>query len=117
MENETPQMNQEEKPGVENAEQAAPEMSVGEPEKKSAGPVFGIVIIVVLLILAGFYFWGTLNDSMSPAEIAAEADTALESLETQSTSDEISDIEADLDATSLDDLDQELGDIDLELDF
>lgn len=116
MENETPQMNQEGQP---EAGQEAPESTepMGEPEKKSAGPVFGIIIIVVLLILAGFYFWGTLDDSMSPAEIAAEADTALESLETQSTSDEISDIEADLDATSLDDLDQELGDIDLELDF
>ena len=113
MENETPQMNQEEQPG---AGQAAPE-SMGEPEKKSAGPVFGIVIIVVLLILAGFYFWGTLNDSMSPEEIEAEADTALVSLETQSTSDEVSDIEADLDATSLDDLDKELEDIDLELNF
>lgn len=113
MENETPQENQEEQLEV---EMAAPE-SVNEPEKKSAGPVFGIIIIVVLLILGGFYFWGTLNDSMSPAEIEAEIDTALESLETQSTSDEVSDIEADLDATLLDDLDKELEDIDLELDF
>ena len=113
MENEAQQTNQEEQLEVETV---TPE-SAGEPEKKSAGPVFGIIIIVVLIILGGFYFWGTLSDSMSPAEIEAEVDAALEDLETQSTSDEVSDIEADLDSTLLDDLDKELEDIDLELDF
>jgi len=28
------------------------------PRKKSSGPVFGIIIILVLLIVGAFYLWG-----------------------------------------------------------
>ncbi|MBI2048296.1 MAG: hypothetical protein HYT27_04105, partial [Parcubacteria group bacterium] len=44
-------------------------------------------------------------------------DTALQVLEIQGTSDEISTIESDLDATTLEDLDAELGNIEAELNF
>jgi hypothetical protein len=27
------------------------------PQKESAGPIIGAVIIVILLIIGGFYFW------------------------------------------------------------
>ncbi len=116
MENETPQINQEEQP---ETDQVSSDKPTSESEKKSAGPLFGIIIIVVLIVLAGFYFWAQLGDRdvMTAEEIAAEIDPNLESLESQSLSDEIADIEADLDATGLDDLDMELEDIDLELNF
>ena len=89
--------------------------------QKSMGPVLGIVIIVILLILGGFYFWGTqLTDTQKEVEITAEEiinqeDAALENLQSQSNSDEIDDIEADLNATDLESLDSELDAIDLEL--
>jgi len=119
MESETPQMSQE---GQGETDQVSPEVPTPEveTEKKSAGPLFGIIIIVVLFVLAGFYFWSTQikdSGSMTAEEIAAEVDPNLESLGSQSTSDEIENIEADLDATGLEGLDQELEDIDLELNF
>ena len=116
MENKTPNTNQEGGPPVETP---SPEAPVTEPEKKSAGPLVGIIIIVVLIVLAGFYFWGSLlgDRNMTAEEIASEPDSALVELEEQSASDEVIDIEIDLDSTQLDDLDKELGDIDLELEF
>ena len=95
------------------------------PKKGSMGAIFGIIIIIVLIILAGFYFWGaqlkeqisTNQDTgeqteMTAEEIASQRDTSREALENQSTSDELPNIEADLDRTSLENLDQELTDID-----
>jgi len=94
-------------------------MEGGSDDKKSYGPIFGIVIIVILIVLAGFYFWGNqlqerVSEEVVSEEVTEDAGTAEEPL---SPSDEIADIEADLDATLLDDLDAELGDIDAELNF
>ena len=37
------------------------------PKKASVGPTVGIVIILVLLILGAFYFWGArLNQTAAP---------------------------------------------------
>lgn len=89
--------------------------------KKSLGPVVGAVIVVLVIIVGGLYFWGTqLNKEQGDAEITAEeitaqADPALDALEQQGTSDEIADIEADLTATDLDGLDAELEQIENEL--
>lgn len=100
----------------------ASDMSMGS-SKKSFGPLFGIIIIIVLLLLAGFYFWGQYlgNQEIEPTitadEIMTADDPVLDELETQSASDEIADIEADLDAGDLDALDAELESIDAELNF
>ncbi|MBL7045458.1 MAG: hypothetical protein ISR99_00245 [Parcubacteria group bacterium] len=88
-------------------------------EKKSSGPFVGIVIIVLVLVVGGLYFWGSKlskerQDLVTPEEIQAEADPSLEALSTQSTSDAVADIEADLDTTDLGGLDAELADIDTE---
>jgi len=96
--------------------------------KKSMGAIFGVIVIIVLLVFAGFYFWGsqlnkalvveeTTVDEMTPEEIAAQPNPTLDNLQSQSTSDELTDIEADLGATELNGLDQELSDIDQELTF
>lgn len=90
-------------------------------EKKSVGPIIGIAIILVIIIFGGLYYWGgQINNqeeraNITPEEIIEQEDPALETLETQSSSDEIVDIEADLDLTNLEGLDKELGDIDAEL--
>ena len=128
-----PQVNPEEQSGMpsqsEGTQQAPTQeeaSSSGQTQQKSMGPMLGIVIIVVLLVLGGFYFWGTQikdksqvqeNAEVTAEDIANQEDTALENLNTQSTSDEIDDIEADLDATDLESLDSELDAIDQELSF
>ena len=86
----------------------------------SIGPIIGVVVIVIVLILGSLYFIGKkVNDleqnAQTPAEITASEDTARQSLETQGTSDEVSAIETDLNATSLDNLDAELGTVETEL--
>ena len=35
-----------------------PPMPPRPPQKESAGPIIGALIIVILLIVGGFYFWG-----------------------------------------------------------
>ena len=97
-------------------------------EHKSVGQIVGIVVIILVLLAGGLYFWGTrlnkeaVDSEVGPAgktaeDIAASPDTATEALGAQSTSDAVADIEADLGATELDSLDQELENIDIEFNF
>lgn len=93
-------------------------------------PLLITLTIVLLVLLGGMYYWfGTLeNEEISvqptierptveennePESTTAEAQT--ETIQTTSTSDEISAIEADVEATNLDSLDAELNAIDAEL--
>jgi len=99
---------------TQNIEQSAATVS----EEKSTGAIIGAIIIVVLLIIGGLYFFGQRsNEELAPAEILSQPDAAVEVLETQGTSDEITAIEEDINVTNLDGLDVELGNIDAELSF
>lgn len=100
------------------------QMQESVTEKKPIGPIIGIAIIVVIIIFGGLYYWGgkinnqelrNAQESVTAEEILNQQDPSLESLQVQSTSDEIADIEADLDLTDLENLDAELGNIDIEL--
>ncbi len=92
------------------------EYKTPKPEKdKSFGPVIGIIIIIIILALGGFYFWGQrlvkegiLNEDEKTQE---KYDQALESLRQLSDSDDVSAIEEDLNATDLSPLDKNLGNI------
>ncbi len=86
-------------------------------EKKQVGPTIGVIIIVLLLTLGGFYFYGDqLNKkAATPEEIQKTPDESAMKLQEQSASDETSSIEADLNATDLNGLDKELQDIETEL--
>jgi len=98
----------------------------GEPQPSHVGPILGVLIVVLVLILAGLYLWGaTLSEKQEqtvprqiennePETVRAEADAQI--LDTVSTSDELGSIEADLESTSIDGLDAELDEIDRELD-
>ncbi len=90
------------------------------PEEKSHfGAIAGIVIIVAILALGGLYFWGKeLNNSQIPPATQGEpvinggvVDESTQALETQGTSDNLSDIEADLNSASLENLDAGLQSI------
>ncbi|MEK7589775.1 MAG: hypothetical protein AAB475_00780 [Patescibacteria group bacterium] len=103
-----------------------PEQSHQESgEKKSVGPIIGIAIIVVIIIFGGLYYWGSklntddtiidIADAPTVEEIINQEDISLGQLQVQSSSDEIVNIEADLNLTDLENLDAELGNIDAEL--
>jgi len=83
-----------------------------------------ILAILAILIIGGLWIsnQGFLKPEPSPTPLPspiaspeAEEDAATAALEEQSTSDEIEEIEADLEATDLDDIDEELTDIENEL--
>lgn len=106
-------------------EQEAPQQTPTPGEEKSGnlGPLVGVIIIIAVLVIAGFYYWGnSLNkdggafENMTPEEIVQQPDETTASLLQQGTSDEVSAIEGDLQATAddLDKLNAELGAIENE---
>ena len=112
------QMNQNMPTQNENTPQESQPGKPEEGEKKPMGPIVGVIIIVIVLVFGGIYFWGakiSKESAITAEEITAQEDPALIKLQEQSTSDEIADIEADLDATDLEGLDAELEQIDQDL--
>ena len=99
-------------------------LELKQEQQKSIGPIIGIAIILVIIIFGGLYYWGgqisnqklrEQQENVTAEEILNQEDVILERLRIQETSDEIIDIEADLDVTDLNDLDKELENIDAEL--
>lgn len=90
---------------------------VPEPQKHSIGPIAGAVIVILLLIAGGLYFWGAQlnkqedlppyipsNDtSFEDANVNLTSDTGA-GLPPQSQSDNVSAIEADANAMNIDQL-------------
>jgi len=75
--------------------------------EKSHGALIGSIIIVILLAVAGVYYWNTTMKSISverKAEMqsAQEDATIINTLQVQGSSDEVADIEADLSTTNVD---------------
>lgn len=87
-------------------------------ETKSWGPMIGLIVILALIIVGSVYFFlseDKLSTSGEPS--VADIENDLEKLRSQSESDELADIEADLRATNLSDLDAELDAAGRELDL
>ena len=99
-------------------------------EKNRFAPmILGTLIILLLLVLAGLYYWHDLitqspivtsisnrpteEQNQEPESTTARAQT--DAMETLSTSDEIPALEADIEGTNLETLDSELNAIDAEL--
>lgn len=119
-------------PEIDTTAEHVPEENLMEKHHTHMGPVLGALIVALVLILVGFYLWGSqlsknaeLIDTMpAPTPVpfqntepetprdAADAQT----LETVSSSDEISAIEADLESTNLDTLTDGLDQAERELD-
>lgn len=76
--------------------------NVDKTNEGSAGPIIGTIIILVVIILGGLYFWSQRDNTDSATE------NRVESIETQGDSDDVSSIEADLEATNVNDLGSEL---------
>lgn len=83
-------------------------------DKKSKGPLVAVIIILVLIVVGGLYFLRQRanQEVFIPVE---SGDSVVESLNQQSSSDELESIEADLNATDLENLDQGAAAIEAEL--
>jgi len=81
-------------------------------QEKSTGGVIGIIIIVIILLVGVVYLFA--SREMAPEDIQNIPDETTVMLQEQRASDEIVDIEADLDV-DLGDLDAELEQINKEL--
>ena len=89
-------------------------VNMGKEGGGSAGLIIGVIVILAIIILGGLYFWGqregndtTINDAT--INDATITDEALESINLQSGLDDTTSIEADLDATDIENLDAELN--------
>lgn len=103
-------------------------VSFTEAHYHHLGPVLAVMLVILALILGGLYLWGStlVQPEVNQAEATrtipnnepetprAIADTKI--LETVSSSDELSAIEADLMSTNLDSLDTDLSEAERELD-
>jgi hypothetical protein len=84
-----------------------------DPNKKSLGPLIAVIIILSLIIIGGLYF---LKERASQKVYpATTTDSVTESLNKQSTSDDLNSIEKDLNNTNIDNLDQGAAAIDSQL--
>lgn len=90
--------------------------------EKPVGPAIATIIIVLILIIGAFYFWGSKLEKVSPIDenataenILTKPDTSLDAIKTQGSSDEIGAIEQDANATDLQNLNAETKNIDAEL--
>lgn len=121
-------------PNIENIEFKMPDEEREADERKDTKLhtlpiVLGTLIVVLVLILAGLYLWGTsmqqqpstaddtvrptAQENNEPESNNAEADT--QSLQTVSNSDELSAIESDIESTNLESLDSEMITLESEL--
>lgn len=85
---------------------------IPEPHKSSIGPIAGAVIVILLLIAGGLYFWGAqLNKQQEPLPYIPSNDVPEDAVNTtgdtdaglppQSSSDDVSAIEADMNAMDM----------------
>lgn len=77
-------------------------VGAGENAEGSAGLIIGVIVILAIIILGGLYFWNQRADDVT-------TDQTVESINTQSDSDAAAAIEADLNATDVENLDAELN--------
>jgi len=75
----------------------------------SVGPVIGTIIILAVIVLGGLYFWGQRASDKVMNE--AQVNETVQNITTQGQSDEAAVIEADLNATNIDNIDSELDGI------
>lgn len=73
---------------------------MGGDDKKGSGALVGSVIIILIIIIGGIYMFR--NAKVQNVEQNMTTDTVVEDLGTQTEGDDLTDIEADLNATDLD---------------
>jgi len=99
-----------------NPENNAPMQPIQLTEEKAIGPAIGVIIIILVLILGGLYFWGERMNKGSEipnpqVENSATPDTQTQNLQQQSSSDDVNAMDADLTATDLSNLGTETAEM------
>jgi biopolymer transport protein ExbD len=98
-----------------NPSQMPPVQMQNQPEKKSSlAPLIAVIIILALIVIGGLYFLKqrasnqavTIPPVETPITTEQPSDIITESLNQQSTSDDLNSIETDLNATNINNLDQ-----------
>jgi hypothetical protein len=102
-----------------------------EPESVTNGPILVLLVVLLLSVLGGMYYWFTVVRTNTPVTFptslrpstfqnnepeSTTAEAQVEAMGVVSTSDEIPAIEADVESTDLDSLDSELNAIEAEID-
>ena len=59
-----------------------------EPDKKSNGPLIGLIVIIIILVLGGVYMWQSNKDTLQKGDAVGSGDST-----------ELNTLEADLNAT------------------
>lgn len=77
-----------------------------QAEKKSMGPLVAVIIILALIIIGGLYFLKTRSAQKTYVPPIEVKDDVTTNLKTQGATDNLDSIEADLNATNLNNLDQ-----------
>lgn len=83
-----------------------PSMGSIEPHKKSYGALIAVVVILFLIVIGGLYFLGQRIDQPYINPTTTGGDEMTNSFNSQSDSDDVTSIEADLNATNIDNVDQ-----------
>lgn len=77
--------------------------------RKSLGPIIALVVVIILLVIAALYFWGekisTRNDATATTGTTETMLTNDEAMPPSNTSDEVSDLEAELQTSGSTDID------------
>ena len=113
-------------PIIDKTTMRVPPHTIIEKHHSHVGPILGILVIILVLILTGLFIWGgMLRNEMDatpeepiiinnePETPRAEADQQI--LETLSPSDEVTSIEADINSTNLDSFDSDMNTMDAEM--
>lgn len=97
-----------------------PNGSMPQTDDKSIGPVVGIIVIIALIVLGGLYFWSQrieVRNEMEAQNVEQSSDSNVQPSEEfgeQGSSDDVSSIEADLNATDVSSLGNEMDSIENE---
>ena len=92
---------------MDTTNQNMPTMGSMTPQKKSHGALIAVIVILFLIVIGGLYFLGQrMSDSSYKMSDTNGADSTTEQIKSQSSSDDVSSINADLKASNVDSLDQ-----------
>lgn len=95
-------------------------MSPAPQGDKSIGPAIGVIIIILVVLLGGLYFWSQQSSTQNPAYnvqddgASAQVQAEIDMLQSQSSSDDLDSIEADLSSSDFSNLGSELDSIEAE---
>jgi hypothetical protein len=82
-----------------------PEVTPGAPLHSHVKSIVIVIILVVLLAIVGFLFWNQTSTPQPQLDDSMRPDSQVEDLSSQSLSDDLPSIEADLNATTFENVD------------